>query len=105
MHLVFLYELPGVGKLTIGSELARFTEVKLFHNHLSVNLVSAVFERNSEVDVQLLRRTRREVLVEAAQQNVSLIMTGVYTCRPEQAAAWPAMLEPVRAVGGSAVFV
>jgi hypothetical protein len=82
MHFAFLYGPPGVDKLTIGSGLARFTEYKLFHNHLSVNLVTAVFERDSEVYVQLLRRIRRDVLVEAAQHDVSLIMTGVYIGTP-----------------------
>ena len=65
MHVVFLYGPPGVGTLTIGSELARLTGFKLFHNHLSINLVSAVFERDSEVYVQL-RRIRQDVLVDAA---------------------------------------
>jgi shikimate kinase len=104
MQLVFLYGPPGVGKLTVGRELARLTGYKLFHNHLSVNLVSAVFERDSEVWLQLLRRIRREVLMEAARQQVNLIMTGVYSGTPEHAAAWQEMLEPVLSAGGSVMF-
>ena len=88
MHLVFLYGPPGVGKLTVGTELARLTGFRLFHNHLSVNLVSAVFERDSEIWLQLLRQIRRDVLTQAARHQVHLIMTGVYSGTPEHAAAW-----------------
>jgi shikimate kinase len=105
MHVVFLYGPPGVGKFTVGSELARVTGFKLFHNQLSVNLVSAVFERDSEIWLRLLRRIRREVLEEAARYDISLIMTGVYSGTAEHADAWRTMLEPVRAEAGSIVFV
>jgi shikimate kinase len=104
MQLVFLYGPPGVGKLTVGTELARLTGFRLFHNHLSVNLVSAVFERDSEIWLQLLRQIRRDVLTQAARHQVNLIMTGVYSGTPEHAAAWQTMLEPVRSAGGSVVF-
>ena len=39
MKLVILYGPPGVGKLTVGRELAARTGFKLFHNHLTVDLV------------------------------------------------------------------
>jgi len=78
---------------------------KLFHNHLTVNLVSAVFERDSDVWQRLLRNIRRDVLAEAACHDVSLIMTGVYRGTSEHAEAWRTMLEPVRAAGGSIMFV
>ena len=105
MHVVFLYGPPGVGKFSVGSELARLTGFKLFHNHLTVNIVSAVFERDSEVWLNLLRRIRREVLVEAVHNDISLIMTGVYSGTSEHADAWSTMLEPVRTGAGSVVFV
>ncbi len=105
MQLVFIYGPPAVGKFTVGSELARRTGLKLFHNHLTVNLVSAVFERDSDVWLRLLRSIRRDVLVEAARHDVSLIMTGAYSGTFEHAEAWRTMLEPVRAEGGSIVFV
>ena len=42
MRLVVLYGPPGVGKLTVGTELSELTGFKLFHNHLTVNLVTSV---------------------------------------------------------------
>ena len=94
VQLVFLYGPPAVGKYTIGVELAARTGFRLFHNHLTVNLVSAVFERESEVWLRLLRSVRRDVLTEAAQHGVSLIMTGVFSGTSEHTEAWRAELAP-----------
>lgn len=105
MQLVFLYGPPGVGKYTIGLELAVRTGFRLLHNHLTVNLVSAVFERDSDVWLRMLRKLRRDVLTEAAHHNVNLIMTGVFNGTPENVNAWRTMLEPVEAQDGSVLFV
>ncbi len=105
MQLVFLYGPPAVGKYTIGVELAARTGFRLFHNHLTVNLVSAVFERDSDVWLRLLRSFRRDMLTEAAHNSVDLIMTSVFNGTLENAEAWRTMLEPVEAEGGSVLFV
>ena len=105
MQLIFLYGPPAVGKYTIGSELAALTGFRLLHNHLTVNLVSAVFDRDSDVWLRLLRSVRRDILTEAARHGVDLIMTGVFSGTSEHAAAWRAMIEPVEAEGGSVRFV
>lgn len=44
MELVVIYGAPGVGKLTVARELARKTGYKLFHNHLTVDLVKSLFD-------------------------------------------------------------
>jgi shikimate kinase len=105
MQLVFLYGPPGVGKYTVGRELASRTGFKLLHNHLSVNLVSAVFDRDSDSWVRLLQQIRREIVAEAAEHDVDLILTGAYRGSAEQAGAWRTMLEPVLAAGGTLWFV
>jgi replication-associated recombination protein RarA len=78
VQLVFLYGPPGVGKYTIGVGLAARTGFRLLHNHLTVNLVSAVFERESDVWRRMLEKVRRDIITEAAGQNVSLITTAVF---------------------------
>ena len=105
VQLIFLYGPPGVGKYTIGVELAARTGFRLFRNHLTVNLVSAVFDRDSEVWLRLLRSLRRDVLTEAAREDVSLSMTSVFNGTSENAEAWQTMLEPVATEGGSVLFV
>jgi adenylate kinase len=53
MRLIFLYGLPGVGKLTVARELSKLTGASIFHNHLVVDLVNSVFEFGSEPFVEL----------------------------------------------------
>jgi len=105
VQLVFLYEPPGVGKYTVGVELAARTGFRLLHNHLTVNLVSAVFERDSEVWLRMLRRVRRDIVTEAARHNVNLIMTGVFNGTADDTQTWRTMLEPVEAEGAAVLFV
>jgi len=105
VQLAFLYGPPGTGKLAVGTELARLTGFKLLHNHLSVNLVSAVFERDSAEWMAMLRRVRRDVLDGAAQNYISLITTSVYRGTPENVAGFQWVLEPIRARGGSVLYV
>src|SRR5215212_4773424 len=105
MRAIFLYGPPGVGKLTIGGELAALTGFKLVHNQLSVNLVDAVFPFQSPQWTRLLRRVRRDMFDEASLEGVELIVTGVYTGTPDVAEAWRAMLEPIVARGGTVFWV
>ena len=90
----------GEGAIMLGAARTGF---RLFHNHLTVNLVSAVFERDSEVWLRLLRSVRRDILTETARHRVSLIMTGVFSGTSEHAEAWRTMLEPVRTEGEAVV--
>ena len=53
MNLIFMYGPPGVGKLTVARELSQLTGYKLFHNHLVVNLVYAVFDFKTKPFVEL----------------------------------------------------
>jgi adenylate kinase len=53
MKLIFLHGLPGVGKLTVARELAGLTGFRIFHNHLTVDLVESMFEFGSHPFVEL----------------------------------------------------
>jgi len=53
MKLIFISGLPGVGKLTVAKELSGITKYRLFHNHLAVDLLLAVFEFGSRPFVEL----------------------------------------------------
>jgi adenylate kinase len=75
MKLVFIHGAPGVGKLTVARELARLTGFRLFHNHLTVDLISSVFTFGSEPFVQLREEIWLATFREAAQHDVSLIFT------------------------------
>ena len=76
MKLIFLHGLPGVGKLTVARELAKLTGFRVFHNHLAVDLVAAVFEFGSPPFVELREMIWLAVFSRAAGANLSgLIFT------------------------------
>jgi predicted kinase len=103
MRLVFIYGPPGVGKLTVARELAALTGFRLFHNHLTVDLVGAVFRRGTPSFGRLIHRFRRDVFAEAAQEGVDLIFTYVYA-HPAEEPDVRGMIEPVLAAGGQVCF-
>ena len=44
MKLIVIFGPPAVGKMTVGKELSRITKLKLFHNHMSIELVNKFFD-------------------------------------------------------------
>jgi chloramphenicol 3-O-phosphotransferase len=104
MKLVFLHGAPAVGKLTVARELARLTGFRLFHNHLTVDLVSSLFPFGSEPFVLLREQIWLTAFAEAARNNVSLI----FTFNPERTVRERFIqdaLDVVGLAGGEVVFV
>ncbi len=76
MKLIFLHGMPGVGKLTVARKLAELTGFKLFHNHLTVDLVLSVFEFGSQQFVELREKIWLEVFARAVDAKLpGLIFT------------------------------
>ena len=64
MKLVWLIGPHAVGKMTVGQELAKMTDLNLFHNHMSIELAVAVLGQRPNT-WQLVRRIREAVFDEA----------------------------------------
>src|SRR5258707_14914397 len=104
MKLVFLYGAPAVGKLTVARELAALTGFRLFHNHLTVDLVTSLFPFGSESFILLREQIWQAAFAEAARSRVSLI----FTFNPERSVRErfvPDTLDTVESAGGRVVFV
>lgn len=43
MKFVLLFGPQAVGKMTVGQELAKITDLKLFHNHMTIDLLEPFF--------------------------------------------------------------
>ena len=79
MKLVFIYGAPGTGKLTVAREVSRLTGLRLFHNHLTVDLAASLFEHGSPEYFDYVRHLRLEAFEHAAKANLDLIFTFWYS--------------------------
>ncbi len=78
MKLLFIYGSPAVGKLTVANVIARQTDFKVFHNHLSIDCIEPIFDFGTNSFFKLIELIRLETVAEAARQNVNLIYTFCY---------------------------
>src|SRR5688500_2466955 len=79
MKFVVIFGPPAVGKMTVGHELAKITGLKLFHNHMTIDLVLNFFEFGEAPFFRLVSEFRRRVFEEvAASELPGLIFTFVW---------------------------
>ncbi|EKD44158.1 MAG: hypothetical protein ACD_71C00222G0017 [uncultured bacterium (gcode 4)] len=76
--MIILYGPPGVGKLTIAKKLAAKTNYKLFHNHLTTDLMTSFFDIWSDTFNVALDKLRNFLITIAADSNLDIIFTFVY---------------------------
>jgi len=104
MDLIFLHGPAAVGKLTVARELEQITGFRLFHNHLVVDALTAVFDFGSEPFIVLREQLWLAVFRQAAERNVSLI----FTFAPERTVT-PSFIQQtidaVESTGGRVRFV
>ena len=79
MKLVILFGPCAVGKMTVGQELSKLTGLKLFHNHITIELVSNFFSYGSPEGSRLVHLFRREIFEAVAGSGLpGLIFTFVW---------------------------
>jgi shikimate kinase len=61
MKLVIIFGPHAVGKMTVGQELAKITDLKLFHNHMTIDIVSDLFENMPKERSRLTELFRSEI--------------------------------------------
>jgi hypothetical protein len=76
MKLLFIIGGPSVGKMTVGQELMKITDLRLFHNHMSIEPVIEIFGCFHDKATYRMR----EIIFEefAASSNYGLIYTYVW---------------------------
>jgi hypothetical protein len=79
MHFVVIFGPPAVGKMTVGYELAQLTGFKLFHNHMTIDLVLNFFPFGHPQFGKLVGEFRRRIFeAVAASDCAGLIFTYVW---------------------------
>ena len=104
LRLIFIHGPAASGKLTVARELAALTGLPLFHNHLVVDALLAVFPFGSPAFVELREAMWMDVFRSAAAEGRSLI----FTFHPEASVApdFPRRVAAlVEAAGGEVDFV
>lgn len=102
MQLVFLHGPVASGKLTVAKLVAEKAGIALFHNHLVVDAVAAVFPFGSPEFVRLRERFWIETIEAAARDGRSLVFT--FAPEPTVAADFPARLAAIVAAAGGQVI-
>lgn len=79
MKLIVILGPQAVGKMTVGKELEKITDLKLFHNHMPIELVSPFFSYATETGKKLVRTIREELFEAIATSDLKgLIFTYVW---------------------------
>lgn len=79
MKLIIIFGPPAVGKMTVGKALSRLTNLKLFHNHMSIELVHNFFDFGHPQFRKLDKEIRFSIFREVAKSNLDgLIFTFVW---------------------------
>lgn len=74
MKFVLIVGPPAVGKMTVGQELAKITGLRLFHNHMSLELVNRFFDFGTPNFRNLDRNIRFAIFKEIADSDLDGII-------------------------------
>jgi hypothetical protein len=106
MKLVLIFGPQAVGKMTVGQALEKITDLKLFHNHMTIELLQPYFGFSSEM-WRLSSLFRREIF-EAFSKSDQYGMIFTYVWALNQEKDWEAvqnMCEIFESRGADVYFV
>ncbi len=83
MSLVVIFGPQAVGKMTVGQELCKITDYKLFHNHMAIDMIGQIFDKKhcgqiwqlNYTHYMLVSKIWEDVLEFCADHNENLIFT------------------------------
>lgn len=80
MKLVIIFGPQAVGKMTIGHELEKISDLKLFHNHMTIELVQPFFNYGTPEGKRLVKLFRNEIFkAVAGSDQEGLIFTMIWS--------------------------
>lgn len=92
MNLVIIFGPQAVGKMTVGHKLEEITGLKLFHNHMTIELVLGFFDYETPEAQYLIKLFRDEIFKAMANSDQSgLIFTVI--CNFDDLGEWKRIKE------------
>lgn len=105
MKLIVIYGPTAAGKHTVGHQLCELTGYKFFYNHLTVDVVRALFDDEDKRRDKLLDDLRINVMETAARYNLNTVFTMAYTDDERSQGFVKRILEAITRHGGTVHFV
>ena len=79
MKFILVFGPQAVGKMTVGHELEKITDLKLFHNHMTIELVTPFFAYGTKEGNRLVSLFRQEIFEAVSKSDLyGLIFTFVW---------------------------
>ena len=104
--LVIIFGPPAVGKMTIGHALAQRTGLRLFHNHLTIELVLRFFEYGTPAFTRLNAEFRKRIFEEVAASSLpGLIFTFVWAFDDDSDARYVEQVSAIFGARGATTFL
>ncbi|MCM1130736.1 MAG: AAA family ATPase [Roseburia sp.] len=82
MKLILIFGDSAVGKMTVGQELCKITDLRLFHNHMSIEMVLEVFGSFHQEAILKLRNVIFEEF--AKTDNYGLVFTFMWAFEEQE---------------------
>ncbi|TMV46321.1 shikimate kinase [Paenibacillus mesophilus] len=80
MKFILIFGPQAVGKMTVGQELEKITGLKLFHNHMSIEMVAPFFSYGTAPGKRLVKLFRQAIFEEVANSDLDgLIFTYLWS--------------------------
>ncbi|MGG4488162.1 shikimate kinase [Metabacillus idriensis] len=107
MKFILLFGPQAVGKMTVGQELEKITDLKLFHNHMTIDLVAPFFSYGTQEGKRLVNLFRQAIFEEVSKSRLpGIIFTYVWAF--DQASDWKyveSVCKIFESKGGEVCFV
>jgi len=104
--LLFVVGPPAVGKMSVGQAIAERTGLRLFHNHISIEVALRYFDYGTPAFRRLNDEIRRRIIEEVAASDLpGLVFTYVWAFDvPEDQAVVDEYARPFRERGSRVLF-
>ncbi|MBY9000502.1 MAG: AAA family ATPase [Candidatus Heimdallarchaeota archaeon] len=70
MKFILIFGPPAVGKMAVGKELRKLTDFRLFHNHMTIELLIPIFSYGTSKFRKLNSEFRKRIFEEAATSDL-----------------------------------